>query len=181
VVSLSNEYGAQKVMLSLPRLETELILFLLEQANKLANCAIYALRQSVIWYGRSSFHLEVVKNELQTELKGNIHYTILHSQAGQSVLHKIAKNFNAYQEGVSSFFRGENLAKPKLPHYRNKGGLHEITYPAQALKKKYDEHGYPVLGFPLGWDIKKLYGDDIHSSRLHLDALPKQHQAIRHC
>jgi len=33
---LSNEYGAQKVMLSLPKMETELILFLLEQANKLA-------------------------------------------------------------------------------------------------------------------------------------------------
>ena len=39
-----------------------------------------ALRQSVIWFGRSSFHLEVVKNELQTELKENVHYTILHSQ-----------------------------------------------------------------------------------------------------
>ena len=149
---MSDEYGAQKVMLSLPRIETELILFLLEQANKLANCAVYALRQSVIWYGRSSFHLEVVKNELQTELKENIHYTILHSQAGQSVLHKIAENFNAYQEGVSAFFRGENSIKPKLPHYRKKGGLHEITYPIQALKKKCDEHGHPVIGFPLGWD-----------------------------
>ena len=155
-------YGAQKVRLSLPSVETELMLFLLQQANKLANCAIYAMRQSVIWFGRSSFHLEMVKNELQTELKENVHYTILHSQAGQSVLHKIAENFNAYQEGVSAFFRGENPIKPKLPHYRNKGGLHEITYPLQALKKKYDENGYPILGFPLGWDIKKLYGEDMH-------------------
>jgi len=134
----------------------------LQQANKLANCAIYALRQSVVWFGRSSFHLEMVKNELQTELKENVHYTILHSQAGQSVLHKIAENFNAYQEGVSAFFRGENPIKPKLPHYRKKGGLHEITYPLQALKKKYDDDGYPLLGFPLGWDIKKLYGEDMH-------------------
>ncbi len=162
-LELEKTYGAQKVRLSLPELETELLLFLLQQANKLANCAIYALRQSVIWFGRSRFHLEVVKNELQTELKENVHYTVLHSQAGQSVLHKIAENFNAYQEGVSAFFRGENSIKPKLPHYRKKGGLHEITYPEQALKKKYDEHGYPMLGFPLGWDIKKLYGDDMHS------------------
>jgi putative transposase len=156
------EYGAQKVRLSLPSMETELVLFLLEQANKLANCAIYDLRQSVIWFGRTRFHLEIVKNELQTELKENIHYTILHSQAGQSVLHKIAENFNAYAEGVSTFFRGENPVKPKLPDYRKKGGLHEITYPAQALQKKYDVQGYPVLGFPLGWDIKKLYGEDMH-------------------
>jgi len=139
-----------------------LVLFLLQQANKLANCAIYALRQSVIWFGRSNFHPEMVKNELQTELKENVHYTILHSQAGQSVLHKIAENFNAYQEGVSAFFRGENPIKPKLPHYRKKDGLHEITYPLQALKKKYDENGYPLLGFPLGWDIKKLYGEGMH-------------------
>lgn len=159
---MSVEYGAQKVRLSLPLMETELVLFLLAQANKLANCAIYALRQSVIWFGRTSFHLEVVKNELQTELKENVHYTILHSQAGQSVLHKIAENFNAYQEGVSAFFRGENPIKPKLPTYRKKGGLHEITYPLQALQKKYDEDGYPILGFPLGWDIKKLYGEDLH-------------------
>ncbi len=143
-------------------MEKDLVLFLLSQANKLANCAIYALRQSVIWFGRSSFHLSVVKNELQTELKENVHYTILHSQAGQSVLHKIAENFNAYQEGIRAFFQGDNAAKPKLPHYRKKGGLHEITYPAQALKRKYDERGYPMLGFPLGWDIKKLYGEDMH-------------------
>lgn len=158
-----NEYGAQKIRLSLPSMETELVLFLLEQANKLANCAIYAIRQSVIWFGRTSFQLEVVKNELQTELKENVHYTILHSQVGQSVLHKIAENFYAYQEGIRAFFRGENPVKPKLPTYRKKGGLHEITYPEQALKKKYDDHGYPVLGFPLGWDIKKLYGEDMHS------------------
>lgn len=164
MVSLEVEksYGAQKVRLSLPDLETELVLFLLQQANKLANCAIYAIRQSVIWFGRSSFHLEMVKNELQTELKENIHYTILHSQAGQSVLHKIAENFNAYQSGVSAFFLGENAIKPKLPKYRKKGGLHEITYPEQALKKKYDESGYPLLGLPLGWNIKKLYGSDLH-------------------
>lgn len=143
-------------------METELVLFLLEQANKLANCAIYNLRQSVIWFGRANFHLEVVKNELQTELKENIHYTILHSQAGQSVLHKIAENFNAYQEGVRAFFQGVNPVKPKLPSYRKKDGFHEITYPAQSLQKKYDENGYPVLGFPLGWDIKKLYGEDMH-------------------
>jgi len=57
----------------------------------------------------------------------------------------------------------ENPVKPKLPHYRNKGGFHELTYPAQALQKKYDEDGYPILGFPLGWDIKKLYGEDIQN------------------
>lgn len=124
-------YGAQKVRLSLPSMEKELILFLLEQANKLANCAIYALRQSVIWFGRTSFHLEIVKNELQTELKENIHYTILYSQAGQSVLHKIAENFKSYQEGNDAFFRGENPHRPKLPSYRKKGGLHEITQPSK--------------------------------------------------
>ncbi|MDF5716293.1 MAG: hypothetical protein PUP93_21030 [Rhizonema sp. NSF051] len=37
------------------------------------------------------------------------------------------------------------------------------TYPAQALQKRYDEDGCPVLGFPLGWDIKKLYGEDMHN------------------
>ncbi len=78
---MSVEYGAQKVRLSLPSMEKEVVLFLLEQA-KLANCAIYALRQSVIWFGRTSFHLEVTKNEFY--LKENVHYTILHSQAGQS-------------------------------------------------------------------------------------------------
>ena len=81
-------------------------------------------------------------------------HTILHSQAGQSVLHKIAENFNA----LSAFFQGQNAIKPKLPHYRKKGGLHEITYPQQALKKKYDDQGY----LPLGWDIKKLYGSDMY-------------------
>jgi putative transposase len=161
-LEIEKSYGAQKVRLSLPSLETELLLFLLEQANKLANCAIYALRQSVIWFGRSSFHACMVKNELQTYLKENVHYTILHSQAGQSVIHKIAENFNAYQEGIRAFFIGENAIKPSLPKYRKKGGLHEITYPEQALKKKYDESGYPMLGFPLGWDIKKLYGTDMH-------------------
>ncbi|WP_272819452.1 RNA-guided endonuclease InsQ/TnpB family protein [Scytonema hofmannii] len=148
--------------MSLPSMEKQLLLFLLEQANKLANCAIYALRQSVIWFGRSNFNLEMVKNELQIELKENVHYAVLHSQAGQSVMHKIAENFYAYQESLQAFYAGENPLRPKLPSYRKKGGMHEITYPEQALKKKYDENACPLLGFPLGWDIKKLYGEDMH-------------------
>ncbi|WP_148662852.1 hypothetical protein [Scytonema hofmannii] len=147
---MPREYGSQKVRLSLPLMEKQLLLFLLEQANKLANCAIYALRQSVIWFGRSNFNLEMVKNELQTELKENVHYTILYSQAGQSVLHKMAENFNAYQESLQAFYVGENPLRPSLPGYRKKGGMHEITYPEQALKKKYDENGCPLLGFPKG-------------------------------
>ncbi|MBW4590783.1 RNA-guided endonuclease TnpB family protein [Aetokthonos hydrillicola Thurmond2011] len=155
-------YGAQKVRLDLPTMETELVEFLLQQANKLANCAIYGLRQSIIWFGRTSFHLEVVKNELQTEFKENIHYTILHSQAAQSVLHKTAENFYGYQNSLIAYWNGQNPIKPRMPHYRKKGGLHEITYPSQALKKKYDEDGQAILGLPLGWDIKKLYWEDMH-------------------
>ncbi len=148
-------YGAQKVRLHLPDLENEVLVFLLKQANSLFNCAIFALRQSVIWFGRSNFHIEMVKNELQTEFKENPHYLMLYSQAGQSILHKVAENFSSYTEGVSAFFQGTNLNKPSLPGYRTKGGLFEFTFPAQALKKKYDEDGIAKIGLPLGWDIKK--------------------------
>jgi hypothetical protein len=70
--------------------------------------------------------------------------------------------FNAYQESLQAFYVGENPLRPSLPGYRKKGGMHEITYPEQALKKKYDENGCPLLGFPLGWHIKKLYAEDMH-------------------
>ncbi len=68
----------------------------------------------------------------EKQLKSNINYQFLHSQAVQETLRAVAKFFHFYKELSYKHLAGELSNKPQLPKYRKKGGLALITYPKQS-------------------------------------------------
>jgi hypothetical protein len=128
-------FGCQQVLLDLPPLEKNILEFLCEQANKLVNCATSSLRQAYFTFKVVNYNAF----ELMAYLKENPHFKILYSQVGQQIIHGVAESFKSFNELTSKFFRGELVQKPKLPHYRKKGGASGFTYPTNLATKKWGE------------------------------------------
>ncbi len=129
---------------------TPILEYVCSEANKLNNCAIYYCRQMYL-----KANTIVHKYKLDKELKTNIHYKALRSNAGQQVLHTVAEAFESFKKLNKMFWDGELKDKPKLPKYRRKGGLAGITYPKQIVKLLDGN-----LKFTLGKQVKAWFGFD---------------------
>ncbi len=142
-------YGCQQELIkgseNLPFLE-----YLCTTANKLINCGIYLARQ---WYFKLGYITG--KYNLEKELKSNVNYRFLYSQAAQQTLRGVAEAFKSYQELSKKYDRGEIIDKPQLPKYRKKGGWSVITYPKQALKLEKGQ-----VRMPLGKKVKTIFKID---------------------
>jgi IS605 OrfB family transposase len=123
------EIGTQKD-LTKPDATTQQILKVLAMAsNSLYNTGVYVNRQR--YFKEKRF---VGYSKLCSDLKVDENYKIMHSQAGQQTLKSVAESFSSFRELERMFKNGELKEKPRLPHYRTKGGLYQIVYPGQALK-----------------------------------------------
>jgi len=100
-------------------------------ANNLTNCGIYLARQTFFKENRI-----VGKFDLEKFLKQQENYQALYSQCSQQTLRSVAESFKSFKELRKCFFNGEIDKHPKLPTYREKGGLAVATYPKQALRLK---------------------------------------------
>ena len=154
---INMSFSCQQDVLQLPDFEQAIIEYLCRQANSLTNCAIYALKRA----GRmvSKTHIESQYEPLDKHLKDNCHYRQLFSQVAQQTLMVVCESFKSYDELLSMWFKGELKDRPKPPHYRKRGGLAGITYPAQHLRlNEAIETG--LIRLPLGMSFKQWEGID---------------------
>lgn len=128
----------------------DLLVFRCEHASLLTNCTVVKIRQKHFeacerneffaqdGFFRSEFKLTKVKSVssalLCEELKDNPHYKLLGGQQAQPTIKSVVESFVSYNKLLPLFFKGELNGKPKMPNYRQKGGLSIVSIPAQALK-----------------------------------------------
>ena len=143
-------FGCQQVLIK-PGRELQAILeFLCGESNKLHNCAVYYARQ--MYFKAREF---VRPFDLINELKRNPHYGSLCAQAAQQTCGAVGESVKSFK-GLSKLFSSGGLEhKPKFPNYRDKGGLHLIAYPKQALSRKLINGKISV---PLGDRVKTWFG-----------------------
>jgi putative transposase len=141
-------YGCQQDRLKLDTFEQKVIEYLCRQANSLTNCAIYALKRSF----RLSGQIDYNYYDLDKHLKQNKHYKCLFSQVAQQTLMSVCESFKSHSEVMQLWYQGELEDKPKMPKYRQSGGMSGFTYPAQHLKlNETVETG--LIRLPLGAEI----------------------------
>ncbi|WP_243146829.1 RNA-guided endonuclease TnpB family protein [Scytonema sp. UIC 10036] len=133
---------------------------ILEHANSLYNTLTFNLRQGFFVYNTLNFQSLTI--DLQTDFKENYHYKMLHSQAAQSVAHKVAENFKSFKQLLDKHY-SEGAKKPKLPGYRQKGGMFEVTYPSQSVNLS-QEHGIIFATVSTGIMFKKQHKEDVMGS-----------------
>jgi putative transposase len=148
--------------LKLSKLGKDVILDILTHANSLYNCMTYSLRQGFVIYKTLNF--QSIAIDLQEDFKQNYHYQMLYSQAAQSVAHKVAENFKSFKELLDKHYQ-QGEKKPKLPGYREKGGLFEVTYPSQAVKITR-EKGKLFAAVSTGVTFRKRHKDDVMGTKL---------------
>ncbi|MBO3458518.1 transposase [Aetokthonos hydrillicola Thurmond2011] len=135
---------------------------ILEHANSLYNTLTYNLRQGFFVYNTLNF--QSIAYDLQTDFKENYHYKMLHSQAAQSVCHKVAENFKSFKQLLDKHYI-DGSKKPKLPGYRIPGGMFEVTYPGQSVKIAV-EHGIKFASVSTGLLFKKRHKEDVTGTHL---------------
>jgi putative transposase len=148
--------------LRLSELGKNVILHILRHANSLYNCMTYSLRQGFMIYKTLNF--QSITIDLQEYFKQNYHYQMLYSQAAQSVCHKVAENFKSFKELLDKYYQ-QGALKPKLPGYRKKGGLFEVTYPGQAVKIQR-EKGKLFATVSTGIAFRKENKEDVMGTKL---------------
>jgi putative transposase len=143
-------FGCQQVLIK-PDSELKAVLeFVCEESNKLHNCAVYYARQIYFKTGQYTRPFD-----LSNELKRNPHYGALCAQAAQQVCGAVGESVKSFKGLLKLFREGRLEFKPKFPNYREKGGMHLIAYPKQALGKKLVE-GQVVI--PLGQKVQAWFG-----------------------
>ncbi|WP_081403125.1 RNA-guided endonuclease InsQ/TnpB family protein [Scytonema hofmannii] len=148
--------------LKLSNLGYAVISDILSHANSLYNTLTFNLRQG--FFVHKTLNFQSLTIDLQTDFKENYHYKMLHSQAAQSVCHKVTENFKSFKQLLDKHF-SEGTKKPKLPGYRQKGGMFEVTYPGQSVNIS-QEHGIIFATVSTGMMFKKQHKEDVMETSL---------------
>lgn len=144
------QYRTQKILLSgnIEDEEEDYLVWLVHQSNNLYNSALYAVRQahfdqceSYTFFDeneqyRIAFKDRFVKTsyaDLCREFKTNVHYKALGGQQAQQCLKSVVEAIGAYNKLLRLWWNQEILHRPRIPGYRKKGGLYQVTFPAQAV------------------------------------------------
>ncbi|MBE9227844.1 transposase [Phormidium sp. LEGE 05292] len=158
-------FGCQQVLIHTNKENQAIIEYLCAESNKVFNCAIYYARQIYFKANRT-----VGKSELLGEIKRNIHFKAMYSQAAQQTCLSVLEAFKSFKELNRLFKKGELANQPKPPKYR-KGGLCTVSYPSQALQL---ENSW--IRIPLGRQVKAWFGIDSFPLKLPANL---QFEAIR--
>ncbi|MBW4503626.1 MAG: transposase [Scytonema hyalinum WJT4-NPBG1] len=113
-------------------------------SNSLYNTGLYLSRQQYFENDKTITYAQMCK-----DLKVDENYKVMHSQAGQQTLKSVAEAFKSFQALDKRSNKGELNQKPRLPHYRSKGGMYQVVYPSQAIKV-VEKDGTKWLEVPLG-------------------------------
>jgi putative transposase len=147
-------YQTQLIQIKLPDFESGLLKFICQRSNSLYNQAVYYVlrrHEMVNPGGIVSANYE----DMALVLKDEVNYKLLYSQVAQQTLKAVVEGFNGYKELFKLWSSGGLEIKPKTPHYRKKGSLYPVTYPACALTFDLDS---TLVRIPLGNGIKVELG-----------------------
>ncbi len=166
-------YGTIQVRVNVSDEIRDYLIYQCRQSSSLINSAIYHAKQAHFdtcprneFFSddefRSGFKLQRVKSanyaELCLQLKDSPHYKSLGGQSAQQTLKSVAESFSSYNGILANFFKGE-VAKPKMPGYRTKGGLAQISYPAQAVQFDIESGKCRLpVSLEVGADVQELLG-----------------------
>lgn len=151
---MTESYGTQLISIKLPLFETEVLKFICQRSNSLYNQAIYFVRrnQEMTHPGLLPF---VSYGVLCSELKDEWNYSMLCAQAAQQTLKSVTEAIDGYKGLMSLWWGGGLKVEPKQPHYRKRGGLFPVTYPASAVTFYLDRS---FVRIPLGLGVKEELG-----------------------
>jgi putative transposase len=147
-------YQTQLIQIKLPDFESGLLKFICQRSNSLYNQAVYYSYRKHEMVNPSGM-IYANYEEMAAELKDESNYKLLYSQVAQQTLKAVVESFNGYKELLKLWLSGGLEIKPSSPHYRMKGGLYPISYPAIALTFDYCSTRVRI---PLGNGIKAELG-----------------------
>ena len=149
------EYRTQKILLS-GNIDDEaeaILIWLAHQSNSLYNSALFSVRQAHFqvcetrtFFDKDEQYRCAFKNryvrasypQLCQDFKTNKHYIALGGQQAQQCLKSVVEGITSYNQLLTKYWSGEIQDRPRIPNYRQKRGLYQVTFPAQAVS--YDEY-----------------------------------------
>ncbi len=147
---MTETYGDQLILIDLPPFETEVLKFICQRSNSLYNQAIYFVRRN-----HEMTHPGLLPNMpyslLCSELKDQWNYSMLCAQAAQQTLKSVQEAFDSYKGLMAAWKTCGLEVKPRVPKYRQRGGLFPVTYPAAACTFYLDKSEVRI---PLGNGVK---------------------------
>jgi IS605 OrfB family transposase len=130
----------------------DVVIQLCRLSNNLYNSGAYENRQAFFDGGNKPSKL-LSYPTLYHKLKSNENYGLMCAQAAQQTLKSVTEAMRSYK-GLLKAFRYKLIPKePRLPGYRTKGGLYQVSYPGQALKVEGGK-----IRIPLGKGGSEFFG-----------------------
>ena len=108
-------------------------------SNNLYNQALYLFRQQLDADGTWLWFYDMDKlMKKTTNLEGECNYKLLKSQCSQQILRVLDKNIKSFCKSIKDWKKHPEKYKgmPKMPHYRNRGGMFNLYYPNQSCSIK---------------------------------------------
>jgi IS605 OrfB family transposase len=143
-------YAVQKDVWHLEGFNKTIVEQLLRWSNNLFNVGTYESRQR---YFKDKGAIKYP--DLYKIAKTNDNYGLLYSQVAQQSLKSVAESFSSFRALEKLAKKGEIKQKPRLPKYRTKGAMYQVSYPGQALKVVENK-----VRLPLGTKGKEHFGID---------------------
>ena len=142
-----SSYGCQQNLIDPSRELRNVLEFVCEESNKLANCGTYYSVEFILKPGKI-----YGKYDLHKLFKENLHFKALYSHVAQQTLTSVAESFKSYIGLLKGVGSGTVTQRPKLPKYR-KNSLKLVAFPKADVKLKNGQ-----LRFPLGSKVKLWFG-----------------------
>lgn len=154
---------------------SEILDGLCKVSNNLYNQAMYEFRQTLDKENRwlSYGDLDKLMKE-KTNMEGQVSYKLLKAQCSQQTLKLLEKDIKSFYRAIQAWKSHPERfkAKPKLPHYKKRGGMFELRYTNQSSKIR---NGKLVLAKGLSIDIPQWnkYGERLLAGYQHARLKPE--------
>jgi len=109
------------------------------------------IRSFLPYTRKKTFPYKDISNYVQT--KPNENYSILHSSVAQQTIKSVEEAYKSYFALLRMYHQGKLKDCPHPPHYLDKNGRFEMSFPASVLRIR---NGLVVLGISRAF--KKLHG-----------------------
>jgi len=132
-------------------------LWLYSEANNLYNCTLFNIIQQhfeqwerITYFDQHDLYCQrfklskvhVLYSQGAEDLKVNSHYQNLGGTPSQQTLKSVVEAVKAYNQLLPLWFKKELQHKPKIPNYRRKNGLYQVTYTGQSIPEYNDMTGW---------------------------------------
>jgi len=172
------EYRTQKILIT-GNVSDEVhnyLSWLCYEANNLYNCTLFQIRQShfeqwekITYFDRNDLYCQKFKlskiqasySQLCKDLKTNNHYQNLGGTPGQQTIKSVVEAIKAYNQFLPLWFKKELRHLPKIPNYRRKNGLYQVTYTGQSITEYNEFEGWCKLQVALENKPELVEGDVI--------------------